>query len=86
MSEQVPAPTEKSGSKWKPRRIALGLISVYGIVLVFLNLDRTGVNFVFFSTSAPLFVLILLALAVGFVLGWLFDDLRARRARKSADS
>ena len=81
--ERVPAPTEKPGFKWTPRRIAIGLISIYGLVLVFLNLHRTDVNFVFFTTSAPLFVLVVLALAVGFALGWLFDDIRARRARKN---
>jgi uncharacterized integral membrane protein len=80
----VPANTDKPGFKWTPRRIILGLVLLYGVILVFLNLHRTDVNFVFFSTSAPLFVLILLALGVGFLLGWLFDDIRARRARKNA--
>ena len=81
-----PANTDKPGFKWTPRRIAIGVILLYGVVLVFLNLHRTNVNFVFFSTSAPLFVLILLSLAVGFLLGWLFDDIRARRARKNPSS
>jgi len=86
MSGHVPAPasTDKPGFKWTPRRIILGIVLLYGVILVLLNLSYTDVNFVFFSTSAPLFVLILLALAVGFLLGWLFDDIRARRARKSA--
>ena len=85
MSEHAPGPTDtdKPGFKWTPRRIAIGVILLYGLILVFLNLHRTNVNFVFFSTSAPLFVLVLLALAVGFVLGWLFDDIRARRTRKN---
>lgn len=81
-----PASTDKPGFTWTPRRIAIGVILLYGVVLVLLNLHRTNVNFVFFSTSAPLFVLILLSLAVGFLLGWLFDDIRARRARKNASS
>ena len=84
--EPAPANTDNPGFKWTPRRIAIGLILLYGVILVVLNLHRTNVNFVFFSTSAPLFVLILLALAVGFLLGWLFDDIRARRKRKSAAS
>ena len=83
MADGTPAPETKSGFRWTPRRIAVGIVAVYGVVLVVANLHRTNVNFVFFSTSAPLFVLILLALAVGFALGWLFDDIRARRARKS---
>jgi uncharacterized integral membrane protein len=84
MSGHVPPAAAKPGFKWTPRRIAIGLILLYGVILVVLNLHRTDVNFVFFSTSAPLFVLIVLALAVGFALGWLFDDIRARRARKNA--
>ena len=84
MAGENPAPAETPGFKWTPRRIALGSVALYGIVLVILNLHRTDVNFVFFKTSAPLFVLIVLALVVGFVLGWLFDDIRARRARKRA--
>ncbi|MEP6892798.1 MAG: LapA family protein [Gaiellaceae bacterium] len=79
-----PADTDKPGFKWTPRRIAMGVVLLYGIILVLLNLHRTHIDFVFFRTSAPLFVLILLALGVGFVLGWLFDDIRARRARKHA--
>ena len=79
----MPADTDKPRFKWTPRRIVIGVILLYGLILVFVNLHRTNVNFVFFSTSAPLFVLILLALGVGFALGWLFDDIRARRARKS---
>ncbi len=86
MSNETSTPEEKPGFRWTPRRIALGVVALYGIVLVLVNLDRTHVNFVFFTTSAPLFVLIVLALAVGFALGWLFDDIRARRARKLADS
>lgn len=81
----VPADADKPGFRWTPRRIAIGLILLYGIILILVNLHRTNVNFVFFSTSAPLFVLVLLALAVGFALGWLFDDIRARRARKRGD-
>ena len=80
----APAQKPKPGFRWTPRRIAVGVIAVYGLILVLANLHRTNVNFVFFDTSAPLFVLILLALAVGFLLGWLFDDIRARRARKKA--
>jgi len=84
MVDGTPTPDKKSGFRWTPRRIMLGAVLVYGVVLILANLRHTKINFVFFDTSAPLFVLILLALAVGFLLGWLFDDIRARRARKSA--
>jgi len=62
----------------------MAIVAVYGLILILVNLHHTKVNFVFFSASAPLFVLILLSLGVGFALGWLFDDIRARRARKAA--
>jgi uncharacterized integral membrane protein len=84
MTEGTTPPGKKPGFRWTPRRIVLGIVLVYGIVLILANLRHTKINFVFFDTSAPLFVLILLALAVGFLLGWLFDDIRARRARKNA--
>jgi uncharacterized integral membrane protein len=80
-TDQQPA---KQPFRWTPRRIVTVVIAVYGLILVLLNLHRTEINFVFFKTDAPLLVVILLSLAVGFVLGWLFDDIRARRARKAA--
>lgn len=69
-------------SVWTPRRILLGLVLLYGLVVVIANRDRVAVNFVFFKTEASLFVVLLLAIALGFVVGWLFDDLRARRRRR----
>jgi len=85
MSTPSPTPTApKTGFRWTPRRIVMAAVAVYGLILILLNLNHTKVNFVFFSTSAPLFVLILLSLGVGFALGWLFDDIRARRKRKPA--
>ena len=67
------------------RRIVLGVILLYVLILVLANRRSTPVNFVFFKTEASLFVILLLALALGFVVGWLFDDLRERRRRKRDD-
>jgi uncharacterized integral membrane protein len=69
-------------SPWTARRIVLGVILLYVLILVLANRRSTPVNFVFFKTEASLFVILLLALALGFVVGWLFDDLRERRRRK----
>ena len=83
MSNPTPAPDgTKPKAGWTPRRIVLAVIAVYCLILIVLNLHSTSVNFVFFSAQAPLLFLILVALGVGFALGWLFDDIRARRARK----
>jgi uncharacterized integral membrane protein len=80
-AEGRPTPAHKS--PWTPRRIALGAVLVYAVLLALFNLDSVAVNFVFFKTEASLFVVIVLAVALGFLVGWLFDDIRARRRRKS---
>jgi uncharacterized integral membrane protein len=72
-------------SPWTARRIVLGVILLYVLILVLANRRSTPVNFVFFKTEASLFVILLLALALGFVAGWLFDDLRERRRRRDND-
>jgi uncharacterized integral membrane protein len=77
------APRKKS--PWTPRRIVLGVIGLYALVVVLANRNQVAVNFVFFKTEASLFVVLLLAIALGFVAGWLFDDIRARRGRSRSD-
>jgi uncharacterized integral membrane protein len=70
-------------SAWTPRRIVLGVVAAYVLIVVLANRNSVDVNFVFFKTSASLFVVLLLAIAFGFVVGWLFDDIRERRKRRS---
>ena len=64
---------------------AIILLILYVLIVVIANRRSTPVNFVFFTTEASLFVILLLAIALGFVAGWLFDDLRERRRRKRDD-
>jgi uncharacterized integral membrane protein len=78
------APRKKS--PWTPRRIIFGVIALYALIVVLANRNRVAVNFVFFKTEASLFVVLVLAIALGFVAGWLFDDLRARRKRSRSES
>ena len=82
MSTPPTPETPAKSSFWTVRRIVLGVILLYVLILVIANRRSTPVNFVFFKTEASLFVILLLALALGFVAGWLFDDLRERRRRK----
>lgn len=72
----------KRRSPWTPKRIILGVIAVYVLILVLANRNAVAVNFVFFKTEASLFVVLLLAIGLGFLAGWLFDDVRARRKRR----
>ena len=55
-------------SPWTPRRIALGAVLAYAVLLALFNLDSVAVNFVFFKTEASLFVVIVLAVAPGFAM------------------
>jgi uncharacterized integral membrane protein len=76
----------KRQSPWTPRRIVLAVVLAYVLILVLANRNAVSVNFVFFRTEASLFVVLLLAIALGFVVGWLFDDLRDRRRRRRETS
>jgi uncharacterized integral membrane protein len=76
------APSE--GFPW--RLVLFGALAVYGVLLVILNSEQVNVSFVFFDTEASLVVVLLLALAIGFLAGFLFDTLRERRKRKPAAS
>jgi uncharacterized integral membrane protein len=79
----TPPTPERAPTKgpWTPRRIILGVIVLYLIIVVLANRNQVAVNFVFFKTEASLFVVLLLAIGLGFAAGWLFDDVRARRKR-----
>ena len=59
--------------------ILVGLLAVYAVVFVVLNLDEVDINFVFFSARISLFIAILLLLGIGFAGGYLTHGLRARR-------
>jgi uncharacterized integral membrane protein len=75
---------ERDGIPW--RMVALGAIALYGVLLVILNSHETKVNFVFWSTRASLVVVLVLALGIGFLGGFLFDTARERRKRARASS
>ena len=67
---------------WTARRIVLAAIAALPGRRRARESQQVAVNFVFFKTEASLFVVLLLAIALGFVAGWLFDDLRDRRRRR----
>jgi uncharacterized integral membrane protein len=83
MAEPAP-PQEKRKSPWTAKRIVMAIVILYGVILVIANRNNVAVNFVFFKTEASLFVVLLLAIGLGFVAGWLFDDLRDRRRQRRA--
>jgi uncharacterized integral membrane protein len=83
MSAQTTPDEARKKSLWTPKRIVLAVVLAYLLIIVLANRHTVSVNFVFFTTQASLFVVLVLASALGFVVGWLFDDLRARRKRRT---
>ena len=93
MSTEHPAPPHEEPSELEQatsfvrrlgaKRILFILLAAYALLLALFNLEAVDVSFVFFSTEASLFVVIVLAAAVGFLAGYLFDGIRARRRSKA---
>jgi uncharacterized integral membrane protein len=70
-----PHSTERT---WTPRRITLVVVLAIVVVFALFNLDQTNISFVFFDVNAPLFIVIVAILAVGFALGYFFRGVRTR--------
>ena len=66
------------------RLILFGVLAAYAILIVLFNRKQVEVSFVVFSAEISLLVLILLCVGIGFAAGYLFDQLRDRRKRRSA--
>ncbi len=80
--QEQPRATPEKETPWK--LIAFGVLAVYAILIVLFNRDEVRVSFVFFEARISLLVLILLCVGIGFAAGYLFDQLRDRRKRRSA--
>ncbi|MCB9413217.1 MAG: LapA family protein [Actinobacteria bacterium] len=84
-AEQSPVHVEVYGER-PPARAMLGYIkptlwviaAVYVVAFLFLNSDSAQINFVFFRSEVPLFVALLVMLALGMGLGALTVWLRGR--------
>ena len=70
------------GEGLKPRQIVALVLLGLLILLAILNLDDVSVDLLFGSVSMPLFVLIAVSGAVGFLIGWL---VRGRRDKREQD-
>jgi uncharacterized integral membrane protein len=74
--------------QWQPRLylrlIILLLLAAYAIGFVLENRKSVSMHFIFVTATVSLVWLILLALAVGFVVGVLLSQLERRRRRRRA--
>jgi uncharacterized integral membrane protein len=64
------------------RLVLLGLLGLYVLLFIILNSGSVSVSFVFFSTKISLIVGLVLAIALGFLGGYLTREIRIRRKRK----
>lgn len=77
---QAPAEDEQ---RVPVRLILLGLLGLYVLLFIILNSGSVSVSFVFFSTDISLIVGLVLAIVLGFAGGYLANELRDRRKRKT---
>ncbi len=82
MADEQPSNVHKGND-----RIGFGII-VTAVILVVLgifvgqNLDQTEVQFLFFSFTFPLWIVAVIFLALGIVLGWIWRWVSRRRNRE----
>ncbi len=83
MSTQGAPPSRpERDTPWK--LIVFGILALYAILIILFNREQVEVSFVFFSARISLLVLILLCVGIGFATGYLFEQLRDRRKRRSS--
>ncbi len=67
---------EKLTSRGQVRLIVIIVLGVLAVVLALLNRETVETNLLVWTPSMPRFVLLLLTLAVGFVVGFLTGTMR----------
>ena len=73
-----------NGPAWK--RWGLIALVVLFLIVIFQNSQETTVNLLFFSTTMPLIIVLVLAAVVGALIGYLFPMIRNRqRSSRSRD-
>jgi len=81
--------TKELQEQWQPRLylrlLLIVLLAAWAVAFVLENRKSVNLHFVFVTASVSLVWLILLALAVGFVVGVLLSQLERRRGRKQRD-
>ena len=78
-------PGGKGLSRLGPSELArygaiVGLV-VYGALFVVLNTHKVGISFVFFTVHVPVLFALLLACAIGAVVGWMLHERFGKRPK-----
>jgi uncharacterized integral membrane protein len=81
---QPPEPPQTPPRRITGREVVVGVLAVLVIVFVAENTRKVGIRFVGPKVSTPLFVALLVTLAIGIVIGWLLGRRgRQRESRRS---
>ncbi len=70
--------SESGSSVWA---IVAGIVGIAAIIFALQNSEEAQVDFLFFSATVPLSVVIIISLILGAILGWFVGYLRRRRRR-----
>lgn len=69
----------RQGGGVAPKWIVLGVVAVLVVILVFQNMQGVPLRFFFWEFTAPTFLILLIALALGFLVGLVVSALFRRR-------
>jgi uncharacterized integral membrane protein len=61
--------------------IIAGVVAVAAVIFVFQNSEEASVDFLFFSATVPLSLVIVISMVLGAVLGWILGYMRRRKRR-----
>lgn len=75
----LPARGGEKEANWKKR--ALVVVGAVLVLFMALNLQKVEVNFIFGSAQMPLIIALMIAAALGALVGWATPRLRSSRGR-----
>ena len=79
-SHRKPLTSRSKQRGW--RTYAAAAIAVVLLVFIIQNSQKVEVDFIFAETSTPLFFVIVISVALGGLIGWLFPHVRRDRRRE----
>jgi uncharacterized integral membrane protein len=62
--------------------IVAGTIAVAAVVFILQNSQEETVEFLFFSATVPMSLVIIISMVLGATLGWVFSYMRRRKRRR----
>ena len=79
-----PVPRKRSSNPgW--RTYVAGAVALLVLVFVIQNSQKVDVDFIFATTSTPLFFVIVISAALGALIGWLLPHVRRDRRRERSE-